>query len=249
MSQTKTITVGLHCHSLWSYDGSWTLADIAAFFGRRGYDAVMMSEHDTGFDPDRWPEFVAECAAASANGCRLFPGIEYSSPENDIHILTWGLDRFLAEHRPVSETLNRVAEEGGVAVFAHPLRRDAWKLYDPAWTPLLSGIELWNRKTDGVAPSRVAERMLAETGLPATLGIDFHVLRHFWPLSHRIEVGEDWQADIVEAIRHGRLDMRVFGRKVLGRGGAPDVPLSRFAEGARRALKPLVRRKRKRKAA
>lgn len=240
----RTIKVALHCHSVWSYDASWTLADIAAFFGRRGFDAVMMSEHDTGFDPNKWPDFRAECAAASENGCRLFPGIEYSSPDNDIHILTWGLDTFLAEHRPVAEILRAVAARNGVAVFAHPVRRDAWKQFDPAWTPLLSGIELWNRKNDGLAPGRMAERLIEETGLPATLGVDFHVLRHYWPLAHHIAVGDDWEKGIVAAIRQGGLDLRVFGRPVLGPNGRPAVPLSRAAESARRRLRQVVGQRR-----
>lgn len=244
MSSGREITVGLHCHSVWSYDGSWTLPDLSAFFRRRGYDAMMMSEHDTGFDPGSWPRFVEECAAASeAGGCRLFPGIEYSSPDNAIHILTWGLDRFLAEHRPVEETLNRVAEGGGVAVYAHPARREAWRLFEPSWTPLLSGVEIWNRKTDGVAPGAVAERLAKESGLSPTFGIDFHVRRHYWPLSHRIAVGEDWQADIVRAIRAGGLDTRVFGRRArVGADGRLSAPVSRAAEVARRGLRAVRKR-------
>lgn len=245
----RTLNVGLHCHSLWSYDGSWTLADLARFFGKRGFDVMMMSEHDTGFDPESWSRFADECAEASEHGCRLFPGIEYSSPDNAIHILTWGLDAFLAEHRPVRETLERVAEGGGVAVYAHPARKDAWRLFEPEWTPLLSGVEIWNRKTDGVAPGAAAERLIGETGLPATLGVDFHVLRHYWPLSHRIEVGDDWQADIVAAVREGGLDLRVFGRRVLDDDGKPSVPVSRLAEFARGNISRVKNRRKRRKRA
>lgn len=233
------INVAFHCHSDWSYDGSWTLPELARFFGRRGFDAVMMSEHDTGFPPEEFETFRQECAEASTEQCRLIPGIEYSSPDNDIHILTWGLDRYFKEHQPVGDILDWAAKYGGVAVFAHPVRRDAWKLYDPGWTPLFSGVELWNRKSDGIAPSRSARRMIEETGLPPTLGVDFHILRHYWPLSHRIDVGEDWERDIVEAIRKGGLDLRVFGRRVLGRDGAPSVPLSEAAERGRRALRSV----------
>jgi predicted metal-dependent phosphoesterase TrpH len=235
----KTIDVAMHCHSSWSYDARWTLAELAEFFGRRGIDAVLMSEHDTGFDPSRWQAYRDECAAASTARCRLIPGIEYSSPDNDIHILTWGLERFLAEHRPVRETLEAVASLGGVAVFAHPQRRDAWAKFDPAWIELLSGIELWNRKTDGIAPARQSEALIAETGLSATVAIDFHSPRHFWPLTHRIAVGDDWEGDILAAVRAGNLDCRVAGARVLGPDGRSDVPLSRAAEQLRRGLRTV----------
>ena len=94
----QQISIALHNHSRWSYDGSWSLKGLARFFGTLGYDAVMMTEHDTGFDPDAFAAYRAECAAASTVRCRIIPGIEYSSPDNRIHILTWGLESFLAEH-------------------------------------------------------------------------------------------------------------------------------------------------------
>lgn len=216
----KPLRVVLHVHSTWSYDGRWTLHRLARLYGALGVDAVMMTEHDTGFDPAAFDAYRAACAAASTQGCRLVPGIEYSCPDNDIHILTWGLDRFLAEHRPVAETLAAVAEAGGAAIFAHPVRRDAWAKFDPAWTAQLHGIELWNRKSDGIAPGARAEALIAGTGLPATVGQDFHRLRQLWPLSMRIEADPaDPGPGVVAALRAGIARPLAFGRPVLGPKG------------------------------
>ncbi len=233
----------LHAHSEWSYDGSWTLPALARLFGRMGADAVLMTEHDTGFDPARFPEYRAACEAASTPACRLVPGIEYSSPDNAVHILTWGLTEFLAEGRPTLETLEQVAERGGAAVFAHPARREAWRLFDPAWVPLLSGIELWNRKTDGVGPGAEARRLLAETGLPATVGMDFHRARHLWPLDHALEAppGADAAAAAVAAIRAGALTPCAFRRPLTGAEGARPTPGHDRAERLRRRLRDAVR--------
>ena len=172
----------LHAHSTWSYDGHWTLPAIARLYGRLGVRAVMMTEHDTGFDPASFGDYRAACLAASTPRCTLIPGIEYSSPDNAVHILTWGLDQFLAEHRPVTETLADVAAAGGAAILAHPVRRAAWMLFDPAWVPYLSGIELWNRKSDGLSWGIEALELIGATGLPATVGQDFHRWRQLWPL-------------------------------------------------------------------
>ncbi len=238
MSRGRVLRVALHAHSVWSYDGTWSLAAIARLFGRLGYDAVMMTEHDTGFAPGRWAAYVAACAEASTPRCRLVPGIEYSSPDNAVHVLTWGVGRFLAEHRPVAETLAAVAEAGGAAVLAHPARRAAWSLYEPGWTPRLHGIELWNRKTDGLAPGAEAVRLLGETGLPATVGVDFHRARHLWPLAQRVEVaaGAGLEAGLVAALREGRSRPTVFGRAIRLAAGRPDTPVSAALERARRAL-------------
>lgn len=236
--------VVLHCHSTWSYDGQWRLAEIARLYGRARVDAVMMTEHDTSFDPARFDDFRAECAAASKGRCKLIPGIEYSCPDNDVHILTWGLDHFLAEHRPVLETLSRVAEAGGVAIFAHPNRRDAWRKFDPDWVPYLSGIELWNRKSNGITICRHAERLIAETGLPATVGQDFHKLRHFYPLTmHLPRPKGDLEAGLVTALREGRMEPRAFGRRVLDADGKLSVGFHDRLEGMRRGLRDLVRGK------
>lgn len=234
----RTLNVVLHAHSLWSYDGHWTLAQIADFFGARGVDAVMMSEHDTGFDPAHFDDYRAECASASTEKCTLIPGIEYSSPDNDIHILTWGLSRFLSEHRPVLETLEKVKEGGGVAIFAHPIRRQAYQKFDEAFVPYLDGIEVWNRKSDGVAPGKEAKSLIASSGLPATVGVDFHRLRHYWPLTHRAEVaGADLEQELVEAIREQRLQPMLMGRGIVNARNEISTPFSDALETARKGLK------------
>lgn len=236
MTQIRAV---LHAHSTWSYDGRWSLHRIARLYGRLGIDVVMMSEHDTGFDPARFPEYRAACAEASTARCTLVPGIEYSSPENDIHILTWGLTDFLAEHRPVTETLQAVKAQDGVAIFAHPVRRRAWQAFDPAWVPYLSGIELWNRKSDGITWGPEAWALLQSTGLPATVGQDFHRLKQLYPLTMRfpdLSHSETLEADLVAALKAGRGVPCAFGRPVLRDGKGPAVQPHQSLERGRKAL-------------
>lgn len=235
---TRSVNVVLHAHSLWSYDGHWTLAQIAEFFGSRGVDAVMMSEHDTGFDPARFGDYRAECASASTAKCTLIPGIEYSSPDNDIHILTWGLDHFLSEHRPVLETLHKVKSAGGVAIFAHPIRRQAYLKFEEAFVPYLDGIEVWNRKSDGVAPGKEAKALIANSGLSATVGVDFHHIRHYWPLTHRVEIsGSDLEQELVRSIRERKLRPMLMGRSIFNSRSEVSTPVSDGLEKMRRVLK------------
>lgn len=235
----------LHAHSTWSYDGHWELARIARIYGALGIDSVMMTEHDTGFDPGRFTEYRAACAAASTRRCTLIPGIEYSSPDNDVHILTWGLERFLAEHRPVSETIKAVSEAGGAAIFAHPVRRRAFAAFDPAWVAHLSGIELWNRKSDGVTWGREAARLIRDTGLPATVGQDFHRLRHMYPLTMTLpRPTGDLEAGLVAALRAGRMRPEAFRRPLLDEAGTIRPGPHDWLERRRRGLRDLVRGRR-----
>jgi predicted metal-dependent phosphoesterase TrpH len=183
----------------------------------------MMTEHDTDFDPARFGEYRDACARASNSRCQLIPGIEYSSPENDVHILTWGLDHFLAEHRPVMETLRGVRACGGVAVLAHPVRRKAWQQFRPEWAPLLAAIEVWNRKSDGLRWSSEALDLAREYGLPLTVGMDFHRARHLYPLTNRFDVPtvSDLEAALVHALAQGSQVPFALGRPLIGKNGDP----------------------------
>lgn len=182
------LRVVMHAHSNWSYDGHHSLASIARLYGRLGAHVVMMTEHDTGFDPDRFEDYRLECAEASTPDCLIVPGIEYSSPDNDIHILTWGMTSFRGEHRPVDMILEDTRAQGGVAILAHPVRRRAWEKIDPSWFDLLSGIELWNRKSDGISWGSEALELLRQSGLPAYVGHDFHRRRQLWPLYQKFTI-------------------------------------------------------------
>ena len=138
---------------------------------------------------------------------------------------------------------------GGVAVFAHPARRDAWRLFRDPWVPLLDGIEIWNRKADGLAPGAQALRLQAETGLAPTVGVDFHRARHLYPLDHAVAAAaatrDGLEPALVQAIREGRLAPRAYRRRLVRAGDAAaggPLRLHRALETARRALRDTLRR-------
>lgn len=240
--------VVLHAHSTWSYDGRWELEQLARLYGALGVRAVLMTEHDTGFAPESFDAYRAACTAASTARCTLVPGIEYSSPDNDIHILTCGLPHFLAEHRPVTETLERVSEVGGAAIFAHPIRRAAWRQFDLSWVPHLSGIELWNRKSDGVTWGREAQALIADTGLPATVGQDFHHIRHLYPLTMVLpapQQGETTEQLMLRGLRCGTARPQAFRKPLLDSQGMPKGKMHDGLERSRVRLRDLVRKNRR----
>lgn len=239
---TRPLRVVMHVHSTWSYDGRLPLDRIARLYGRLGADAVMMSEHDTGFDPSRFQDYRAACSKASTAGCTLVPGIEYSSPDNDIHILTWGLERFLGEHRPVMETLQEVRASGGVSILAHPIRRKAWQKVPSEWFDFLDGIELWNRKADGISWGTEALALIRLSGLPAFVGHDFHRLRQIWPMYQRFDRPIEMQsleASLVSSIKQGQSMPVVFGRQLLGKESNPTPKLYPALERFRKGLRSL----------
>ena len=200
----SSVRVAAHVHSVWSDDGSWTLDAIARSFIRRRYDAILMSEHDRGFDPSRWDEYQRACARVSEEQrILLVPGIEYQDGDNVVHVPVWGIDvPFLGESRPTLELLSAASDAGAVAVFAHPWRQDALARYRSEWAPHLCAVEVWNRKYDGIAPRRIAWELARREMLMPFVSLDFHTRRQFFPLAMSMDIEGSLTASALMAAMH-----------------------------------------------
>jgi predicted metal-dependent phosphoesterase TrpH len=244
----RRVRVAAHVHSEWSYDAAWTLPDVARAFRRRGYDAILMAEHDRGFTPERWVAYQSACEAASSADMVLIPGIEYEDADNVVHIPVWGVDApFLGAGRETLELLHTAASEGAVAVFAHPWRRAAVLRYRPEWAPLLNAVEVWNRKYDGIAPHREATALAQRELLTPFVSLDFHTSRQFFPLAMSMDV--DGAADagsLVDAIRAGRCRPEILGLSALRFTRGLEGITATALEALRRRAAVRLRRRRAR---
>lgn len=232
-----------HIHSNWSYDGKWTIADLASEFLRRGWRILMLTEHDRGFTERRRIRHREECVRFSCKDLLILPGIEYSDPSNTVHMLVWGDVRFAGEAQPTATLLRHVRSSNGIAVLAHPSRKRAWSVFDPAWTQDLSGLEIWNRKTDGWAPSRDAIRLLKATGLPAFAGMDFHDRRQFFPLGLKLDVrGGLSEENVLAALRNQQFAASAFGLRITAESAMRRFGFLRIPEFVRRGTAWSARR-------
>jgi hypothetical protein len=231
-----------HVHSKWSYDGSWSLDALSARFGSRGYRVLMMTEHDRGFTADRLVEYRAACSKASSGKILVMPGMEYSDATNRFHVLVWGPVPFLGEGLPTGEMLEAVQAASGLAVFAHPSRREAWKSFEPTWADRLLGIEIWNRKYDGWTPSRTAPALLGTTGAIPFVGLDFHTVRQSFPLGMALDVrGEVSEETVLDSLRSHRCDARAFGLPLSQNIVRRALPVLNVAERSRRMAVSLAK--------
>ena len=239
-----TVRMAAHVHSSWSYDADWSLEDIAHAFRRRRYDVVLMSEHDRGFDHQRWMEYQKACVTASADDILLIPGIEYEDADNVVHTPVWGENvPFLGSGRPTLELLRLAQTEGAVAVLAHPWRRNAISRYQPEWAPLLSAVEIWNRKYDGVAPHREIKKFADREGFAPFVSLDFHTRRQFFPLAMSVSLAEHPSpVALIEAIRHGRCRAEFLGLSALRFTGGLEGATLRALETARQSVRDTFRR-------
>jgi hypothetical protein len=178
----------LHNHSTWS-DGRMSLKGVARLAEWLGADAVVMSEHDYCFTSLKWDEYVGACMNASTSECVIIPGIEYSSPDDDFHILTVGTPRFHGARRELVDSLAEIRAEGGATVLAHPLRRNCFARITKEILDQLDAIEIWNRKTDGLLPKKAFFQFARTHELGVTVGMDLHTWRQSFPMWN--EMGPD----------------------------------------------------------
>jgi hypothetical protein len=239
----RDIRVAAHVHSEWSDDASWTLPDIAAAFARRGYDAVLMCEHSRGFEASAWDEYRRACAIASTPSLLVVPGIEYNDGDDVVHIPVWGDLPYYGPTPAIPDLLAAASADRGVAVFAHPSRREAWRRYDPAWTKHLTAMEIWNRKYNGIAPDPRAVELAEREGLPGFVALDFHTSRQFFPLAMRLQVDDAALTPtmVYDALHAGRFQALAFSRYALRYLRGPRRLALASAEKGRKAAARTLR--------
>lgn len=219
-----TLRTAVHLHSTWSYDGRWTLEELASRFSSLRYDALLMTEHDRGFNSDRWDGYREACRDVSDRfDLTVVPGIEYSDATGRFHVPTWGAEEFIGEALPAEDLARRLAESAQMTMLAHPTRGDACDRLDGRWLSALRSVEIWNRKYDGVAPNRRALALSkAHRGLLPVVGLDFHSGRQLAPLVMEIFLdGTRTREAIVEAFAAGSCRAMAFG-----------IPAERLSHGA-----------------
>lgn len=182
--QKSTLTahrVLLHNHSTWS-DGRLSLKEVVRWGERLRVSAIAMSEHDFDLTTHKWEEYVEACRLESTKACQLIPGVEYSSPDDNIHVVTVGAKSFFGARRDLAKTLAAVRSEGGASILAHPRRRNSFEKITRDLLEQIDAIEVWNRKVDGLAPVRGFSRFAKNNELAITVGMDLHTWRQIFPM-------------------------------------------------------------------
>jgi hypothetical protein len=232
-----------HVHSEWSYDAKWPLATLGSKFSERGCRVLMMTEHDRGFTAARWKQYRAACIQASSDSLLVLPGMEYSDDANRVHVLVWGPVPFLGEGLPTGEMLNAVKDANGVAVLAHPSRKTVWEIFAPEWSDALLGIELWNRKYDGWAPSETSPGLLRKANALPFVGLDFHSEKQMFPLTMVLDVEPPVSENtVLDCLRARRCSPHAFGLPLKQNLLGTVLPVLHMAERGRRTAARIVKR-------
>jgi hypothetical protein len=173
-----------HIHSDFSYDGTNSLEEISQWAGDHGLVFVLLTEHDLGFDQEKFRKYRAECTKNSGK-VLLVPGIEYEVIHDGavIHVGAIGVSRLLDESlakQGLESLVGAIHQYGGLAVLHHP--NNIRKVLTKKLVDLFDFIEVWNTKFDcGFGPNFQFLRWLqhVECQGPYLVSADIHDIGRF----------------------------------------------------------------------
>jgi hypothetical protein len=193
----------LHSHTTWS-DGSLTIRQLVDLHAAHEIDVLCVTDHVVrSNDPWRvvegvdvhavdrasWGEYSAELEREARRAwgryrLLLVPGLELTfndvDPVKAAHAVAIGLRSFVSVEDGIAEAMKTAAGAGAAIVAAHPFadgkptsgnfRMTQRFAKDPGLRGLAHRFELFNRSN--------VFSWVAEAGLPAVAGGDFHHLEH-----------------------------------------------------------------------
>jgi hypothetical protein len=197
----QLLMVDLHAHSIFS-DGRLTLRELVDFYGRRGFDALAVTDHLVDprrllgrlaslsglvLTPDGLPEYFQALAGERNRAWAkyrmiLFPGLEFNhdglTAKGSAHLLGVDLKEPIDAALPLKEICQRIRGQGGLTIAAHPHHMSS------AWGK--DTLYLWERQEEYrslIDAWEIGNRddLFNPVGLkrmPFIAGSDFHKPKH-----------------------------------------------------------------------
>ena len=219
------LAVELHAHSELSHDGRDPVELLLEQAAAVGLDALAVTDHDeidASLDAvELAPEF----------GLVGIPGMEVTSEAG--HVLALGVREAVPPELPFEETLDRIREQGGIAVIPHPFQSSrhgvASRITD-AQLATADAIEVYNSRLLTGLANRKADRFATAHDLPKTAGSDAHISEMIGQAVTEVGVDERSAEAILEAVAAGRTS--VVGSRTPWR-----ISFRQAAGGAKRRIK------------
>ncbi|MFC4245732.1 PHP domain-containing protein [Natribaculum luteum] len=222
------LSVELHVHSSLSYDGRDPVELILEQAAAVGLDAIAITDHD---EIDASLEAVER---ASEYGLIGIPGIEISSKAG--HVLGMGIDEAIPPGLSYDETLERIRDQGGLAIVPHPFqesRHGVMARISRSELARADAIEVYNSRLLTGRANRQAERFAESRDLPMTAGSDAHISEMVGQAVTRVGANEQSIGAILEAIADGRTSVE-------GKRTPWHISFRQAAGGAKRRMKSRV---------
>ncbi|WP_049893543.1 PHP domain-containing protein [Halogranum rubrum] len=192
------LSVELHTHSSLSYDGRDPVDLLLEQAAAVDLDAIAITDHD---------EIEASLEAverAPDYGLVGIPGMEVTSAAG--HVLAFGIDELIPAGLSFDETLDRIRDQGGVAVVPHPFQKSRHGVAPHVTRDQLASadaIEVYNSRLLTGLANRKAEKFAERRGLPMTAGSDAHISEMVGQAVTEVATDERDASAILDAIVDG----------------------------------------------
>lgn len=156
------IKLDLHVHSNYSIDGKCGLGEIVLRARARGLSGFALTDHNTIAGHGHIRKF-------QGRGFLIIPGEEITSSKG--HVVALGVRELIPRDLSPAETVERIEEQGGVAIAAHP--------FSPGRNPNLvysarfHAVEALNGRAFFPA-NKLAQNYARATRTPMVAGSDAH---------------------------------------------------------------------------
>ena len=221
--------VELHAHSERSHDGRDPVDMILEQAAAVGLDALAITDHDE-IDAS-----IEAAVSAPEDGLVGIVGMEVTSEVG--HILALGIDELVPPGLSYDETLNRIHDQGGIAVIPHPFQKSRHGVAAHITDDQLAAadaIEVYNSRLFTGRSNRQAEQFARERDRPMTAGSDAHISELVGQAVTAVDAAEPTADAILASIRAGKTS-------VIGHRTPWHVSLRQFGGGAKRRAKRAIR--------
>ena len=221
----SVLSVELHTHSALSYDGRDPVEALLSRAQLASLDAIAVTDHDE-IDAS-----LRACELAPEYDLLGIPGMEVTSAAG--HVLALGIEEAIPPGLTFRTTLDRIREQGGIAVVPHPFQESRSGVMDVISRSDLAradAIEVYNSRLLTGRANRQAKRFAREHGLPMTAGSDAHIAEMVGRAITKVDTDERTVEAILQAIVDGRTTIE-------GRRTPWHISFRQAASGAKRKVR------------
>ncbi len=218
------LSVELHAHSDLSYDGRDPIELLLEQAAAVGLDALAVTDHDEIDESLRMAELAPEYGLVGITG------MEVTSEAG--HVLGFGLTERVPAGLSFGETLDRIRDQGGVAVVPHPFQRARHGVAPHISQEALASadaIEVYNSRLFTGRSNRRAERFAERRDLPQTAGSDAHIAEMVGQAVTQVATDVRTPKGILDAVTEGKTS--VVGRRTPWR-----ISMRQFGGGVKRRI-------------
>ncbi|MBN2102389.1 MAG: PHP domain-containing protein [Candidatus Aenigmarchaeota archaeon] len=192
-----------HCHTVYSkqmkikWEGTNTPAEMVERAKNLGIGALCITDHD---NIKAWPEAIE---AGKKHGVFVVPGTEISSADG--HILGLGLNELIPKKLSAEETIDRIHQQGGFAIAAHPFDIKGLGIQDKI--KYADGIEIFNSLNVDKVANWLTKRKSKDLGKPLFAGSDAHSADMLGMSLNEISGDVHTVDDFISALKNGKVSI------------------------------------------